>query len=563
MLNSLEETVNQLINLYNQGQMASVIEQTGAVIEQYPGEPVLWNILGASKAQTGELHGAIDAYKKSVSLNPNYAEAYSNLGVALRNSGKLDEAVEAYKKSISLRPDYAEAYNNMGIVLKDQDKLEEAIEAYKKSISFKPDYAEAYDNMGVALKKQGDLDKAIEFYKKSISLKPVHAKGYYNMGNALRDQLKLDEAIEYYSKSISLNPNYVEAYNNLSLALQYQGKLEMAVEFYKKSISLNPEYSETHKNLGLSLLRIGKLKEGFDEMEWRLKNPQILSDYQHRNYSQPKWDGKTSLSGKRILIWCEQGIGDTLNWSSLLPLVTNHAAHCILECQEKLVPLLKRSFPNIEVKPEDKRRDIKRDDFDFHLPMGSLYKHFLEEITQSPKPESYLVPDPIRVDYWKERLKSLGKGPYIGICWKSSIVSSYRLLHYPNISTWSPILSIADVTFINLQYEDFADDLVKVKDELGVTVHNFDDLDQFNNIDDVTALCAALDMAVTTKVTPMILSSGVGKITKIANLKQSIWDNILFNPVSATVEMYYKNTWEAWDNVFSLIARDICETIKK
>ena len=67
-------------------------------------------------------------------------------------------------------------------------------------------------------------------------------------------------------------------------------------------------------------------------------------------------------------------------------------------------------------------------------------------------------------------------------------------------------------------------------------------------------------MAVTTKVTPMIFSSGVGTITKIANLRQSVWDNILFNPVSASVEMYYKDMWETWDNVFNLIAKDIYET---
>ena len=73
--------------------------------------------------------------------------------------------------------------------------------------------------------------------------------------------------------------------------------------------------------------------------------------------------------------------------------------------------------------------------------------------------------------------------------------------------------------------------MAQVREELGVTVHNFDDLDQFNDVDDVVALCAALDMAVTTKVTPMIFSSGVGTPTKIANLRQSIWNNILFNPV--------------------------------
>ena len=138
----------------------------------------------------------------------------------------------------------------------------------------------------------------------------------------------------------------------------------------------------------------------------------------HRRYSQPIWDGIESLHDKRIMIWCEQGIGDTLNWSSCLPLVASKAKHCILECQEKLVPLLQRSFPNIEIKAEDRSRDIERDDFDYHLPMGSLYKHFLDDIIKDPKPDAYLVPDPDRVNYWKERLKSLGKGPYIGIAGK-------------------------------------------------------------------------------------------------------------------------------------------------
>ena len=93
--------------------------------------------------------------------------------------------------------------------------------------------------------------------------------------------------------------------------------------------------------------------------------------------------------------------------------------------------------------------------------MGSLYKHFIEEILAKPKVDPYLIPDPVRVNYWKERLNSLGKGPYVGISWKSSVVSDYRRRHYPPITEWSPILTIPDITFINLQYKDFADDLAK------------------------------------------------------------------------------------------------------
>ena len=73
----------------------------------------------------------------------------------------------------------------------------------------------------------------------------------------------------------------------------------------------------------------------------------------------------------------------------------------------------------------------------------------------------------------------------------------------------------------------------------------------------MVALCGALDIAVTTKVTPMIFSSGVGTPTKIANWRYSIWNNILFNPVSSSVDMYEKNTDESWDKVFRLIAEDI------
>ena len=106
-----------------------------------------------------------------------------------------------------------------------------------------------------------------------------------------------------------------------------------------------------------------------------------------------------------------------------------------------------------------------------------LYKHYLKEITENPKPKAFLVPDSARHNYWKKRLKSLGRGPFIGISWKSSVDSTYRLQHYPPILEWSPVLTVPNVKFINLQYVNFEDDLKTVQDELGINVHHFDDLD--------------------------------------------------------------------------------------
>ena len=154
-------------------------------------------------------------------------------------------------------------------------------------------------------------------------------------------------------------------------------------------------------------------------------------------------------------------------------------------------------------------------------------------------------------------MNSLEKGPYIGVSWKSSNMSPNSLPNYAPISEWSLILTIPDVTFINLQYKNFTDDLTKIQDELGVIVHNFDDLDHYNNIDDVAALCSALDIVVSTKITVPLISAGVGTSTKLANWRQSTWNNVLWNPLSSSVDIFERNTWEPWNNVFCLIAEDI------
>ena len=150
--NPPQESVNQLVNLYNQGQIEAVIEQAEALTAQYPGAYVVWNILGASRAQIGMLDEAVEAYKTSISLKPDFAEVYCNMGVAFQTQSKFDVSIKAYNKAISIKPDYAEAYNNMGVALKAQGKLDEAIETFNKIIKLRPNHIEAYNNISVILK---------------------------------------------------------------------------------------------------------------------------------------------------------------------------------------------------------------------------------------------------------------------------------------------------------------------------------------------------------------------------------------------------------------------------
>ena len=541
--------------LKDQGKLEEAIEayNKALIITPYFAD-AHYNMGNALKDQD-KLEEAIEAYNKALVIKPDYAEAYSNMGVALTDQGKLEGAIEAYNKSLSLKPDYAEAYSNMGVTLADQGKLEEAIEAYNKALVIKPDYAEAYSNMGVALADQGKLEEAIEAYNKALAIKPDYAEAFNNIGNTLKQQDKLEEAIEAHNKALAIKPEYAEAYSNIGVALKDQGKLEEAIEAYNKALAIKPDYAGAHYNSSFALLNSGRLKEGLDAYEWRWKTAQFKSPRRH--FLQPLWDGKTSLQDQRILVWCEQGVGDTIIWSSRLSLLVSQAGHCILECQKKLVPLLSRSFPNVEVKPVDVSRDTERDDFDFHLPMASLYRHFIPEITRSPKPDAFLMPDPVRVKFWKDSLSFLGGGPYVGISWKSSLMGAERSKHFSSLSEWSSLLTLPNINFINLQYADAADGLLQIQNEFGVKVHNFDDLDQYNDLDNVAALSAALDCVVSFGTSVPMITAGVGTLTKCPCLANGNYNNILGGPIGPLVDKFEKNTSEPWSNVFGLIADDI------
>ena len=244
-----QDTINQLVNLYNQGQLVIAVEQAQAVIEQYPGAFIIWNILGAAHKGLGSIFEASEAFKKVTELNPDYADGHSNLGITLQEQGKLEDAIVSYNKALAIKPDYAEAYYNMGNALKEQGKLEEAIDAYNKVLAIKPDHAEAYYNMGITLRDQGKIDEAITSYEKALSLKPDFAEAYNNMGNALKDQGKIEDAIVSYEKALSLKPDFAEAYNNIGITLNEQGKFDEAITFYEKALSLEPDYPEAHRNL--------------------------------------------------------------------------------------------------------------------------------------------------------------------------------------------------------------------------------------------------------------------------------------------------------------------------
>ena len=202
--NPSDETLNQLIALYNKGQIRTVTQECDRLTQEFPQSFLLWNLLGAANNAQGKLEEAIAAHNKALLIKPDFAEAHNNIGAAFQSQGKFEEASAAYNKALLIKPDYARAHYNLGITLQELGRLEEAVASYRKAIALIPDYAEAHYNLGNTLQELGRSKDAEASYRKAIALKPGYADAHSNLGVTLQELGKLEDALVQYKKSFEL-----------------------------------------------------------------------------------------------------------------------------------------------------------------------------------------------------------------------------------------------------------------------------------------------------------------------------------------------------------------------
>nr|AAR38497.1 TPR repeat protein [uncultured marine bacterium 583] len=259
--------INSLIALYSSGQIQEALDSVGALIKEYPNDPLLYNLSGICYKTIGELDEAVKSFEKALAIKPDYAEVHYNLGLTLQDLGQLDAAVKSYEKAIAIKPDYANACNNLGVTLQDLGQLDAAVKSYEKAIAIKPDFSDANNNLGIALKNLGQLDAAVECYKKALAIKPDYAEAHYNLGNALKNLGQLDAAVECYKKALAIKPDYADACNNLGNALKNLGQLDAAVKCYEKAVAIKPDYAEAYHNNGSVMRRLKRQDEALASYE--------------------------------------------------------------------------------------------------------------------------------------------------------------------------------------------------------------------------------------------------------------------------------------------------------
>ena len=165
---------------------------------------------------------------------------------------------------------------------------------------------------GNRLRHQGDLREATECFRRTLRLKPDHAEAHRNLGRVLRDVWRFDEALACFEEALRLEPADGATFTDLALLYAKQGDLEKAVDYCQRALRLKPDCTPTHYTLGHILLQMGHWQAGWAEYEWRWK----YWEQEGRPapvFEQPRWDG-SALDGRTILLYAEQGFGDTLQF---------------------------------------------------------------------------------------------------------------------------------------------------------------------------------------------------------------------------------------------------------
>ena len=585
--------------LKKQSKLGEAVNAYYKVLEIDPKNADAYNNLGNILGSSGQLEEAIDFYRKALEINPNYIRTYNNLSIALQRQGKLaeaidmyyqvleidstdvgtcrnlgallteqgkfEEAIDAYYKALEIDSTDPGTYNNLGILLKEQGKFGEAIDNYCKVLEIAPNYADAYNNLGNVLQLQGNFEDALVVYKKALEINPNDARTHNNLGVTNQKKRKLEEAIEAYYKALEIAPNYADAYNNLGNVLQLQGNLEDAEVAYKKALEINPQFSEAHKNLGMLLLLTGAFKLGWKKYEWRWRCHDFPSE--NRNFPQPLWDG-TSLSNKFILVWAEQGIGDEIMFANMLDTLSQMEVKIIAECEERLVPLFQRSFPEIQfVSREPKPNPILLDkDIDYQIPIGSLAQWLRTNEDQFPDKESYLLASLEKVSQLRNKYAKLTNDKLlIGISWKS-INHGIEKGKNTILENWTPILSQPDCFFVNLQYGDIKQEIDEYHSSTGILIYTDQEINPLTNLDDFAAQISALDLIISISNTTAHMSGALGKKAWALLPYIPDWRWMLKRedtPWYPTMKLFRQHQINDWHDVFQQVSLELKLHIEK
>jgi len=458
----------------------------------------------------------LDKLLKRKMAGPNQFDALYMQATSAAATQDFQRAIQLYDQAIALDPSHAETYYKRGNALKNLGQLDAAITSYNQAIERRPDYAYAYCNRGVVQQSLGLTAAALSSYDQAIAVDATDAMAHYNRALLMQDCSRWDAALASYNQAISIDPEYADAQYNRSLALLFQGDFE----------------------------------NGWRSYEWRWKNAQRLSIGMPRNFTQPLWLGEESIAGKRLLLYSEAGLGDTLQFCRYASLSAAQGATVFLEVQPPLQSLL----VSLEGVSQVMAAGSPLPPFDYQCPLMSLplaLKTTLDTIPAAPK---YLHADETKVARWRTLLGERTR-PRVGLVWSGNPNNTIDHRRSIRLAEW--------VTHLPPEFEYFC--LQKdVREADGAALKSspfiisFDD--NLLDFENTAALCECMDVVVSVDTSIAHLGGALGRPTWVLLPFTPDWRWLLDrddSPWYPTAKLYRQKAVGDWNEVFARVATDL------
>ncbi|MDR3517690.1 MAG: tetratricopeptide repeat-containing glycosyltransferase family protein [Azospirillaceae bacterium] len=506
-----------------------------------------------------EFPDAVTLYQQVVALRPDLAPVRNNLAVALRDLGRITDSLACCRAAIALKPDYAQAYNNLGTALQALNPVpatpattgtDAARTAYRRAITLIPDYAQAYNNLGNVLRESDQTEQAAAALRRAITLMPDLPEAYDNLATTTLDAGAFDTAVAICRRSTLVRPGHAESFSDLGMALQSSGHPDAALTAYRQAVTLNPENTQIHFNRATALLQAGQYREGWAEYEWRRRT--AIDVALARPYDQPEWTGDR-LDGRTILLYTEQGFGDTLMWARFVPLVAAQGGSIVLQVYPLLARLM-RGLPVdvdvVDLSPTDRH-------FDTHLPLMTLPHRLGIGLDNLPATVPYLRPDPAMATAWRVRLAGLS-GLKVGLVWAGAARIGNRAAN--RIDRWrsialarlAPLAAVPGIAWVSLQMGAAAAEAGMPP--AGMTL--LDWTEELTDFADTAALIDALDLVITVDTAVAHLAGALGKPVWILSRYNGCWrwlNDRDDSPWYPTARLFRQPRMGDWDTVITQV----------
>ena len=369
---------------------------------------------------------AHDETPHKMSTNLEKAKYHFESGLEAINRGSFSQAQEELRIANELAPNRCSILTNLSAVLIHQQNWSQAFALCNQLLNIEPKNLEGLINLGICQIHNADFDKALHSLNQAIEIDSNSTSAWTNKAITLLEQESFQEASECLHTALALNADFEEALivlGNLHNELKDYAK---GIEYFSKVLQINPKNEKAKWNKALALLRLGHFKEG-----WRLYESRwhALGLHPHELVSNiPLWLGKESLTNKNILIYAEQGYGDTIQFSRYIPKIEALGAKVTLCVPSALVEIMKSISSTVTIVDDDSSVLKKiESSIDFQCPIMSLALAFDADLDSIPDRTPYLSPAPIKRDYWHKKISAITplaelpkKILRIGIAWAGS-----------------------------------------------------------------------------------------------------------------------------------------------